>query len=415
MSTRRFLSLLGPGMLYAGAAIGVSHLVQSTRAGADFGFELMWILLLANILKYPFFEVAGRYVHATGFNLIDAYRFAGKWVLVLFVLLTLLTMFPIQAAVTMVTAGLAINLTGIPLNPLQMSMILMAATILILISGKYRTLDGLVKVIILVLTLSTVTALIAASLNHSDGIAETTVFDYGNRTHIYFLIAFIGWMPAPIDVAVWSSLWNQAKMQQLSFKPTLKEVLVEFRIGYFGTMIIAAFFLALGALVLHGTGESLSANGAVFAGQLISLYTGSIGQWAYPVISIAAFTTMFSTTITVTDAYPRVLSPAAVHLFNKPANGNGRVQYILIMLVVSAGAMFLIYRAGTSMRFMVDLATSLSFLTAPVLAILNYRIANSTHMPAEARPGLFLKIWAWVGIVFLVSFTAYYLWWLVTG
>jgi Mn2+/Fe2+ NRAMP family transporter len=400
-------------MLYAGAAIGVSHLVQSTRAGADFGFELMWILLLANILKYPFFEVAGRYVHATGYNLIDAYRFAGKWVLVLFGLLTLLTMFPIQAAVTMVTAGLAINLTGLPLNPLQMSILLIAATILILISGKYRTLDGLVKFIILVLTLSTVTALVAASLNHSGGIADAAVFDFGNRTHIYFLIAFIGWMPAPIDVAVWSSLWNQAKMKQLSFQPSLEEVLREFRIGYFGTMIIAAVFLALGALVLHGTDESLSANGAVFAGQLISLYTGSIGWWAYPVISIAAFTTMFSTTITVTDAYPRVLGPVAGHLFNRPVVGQNRFVYILIMLIVSSGALYLIYRAGTSMRFMVDLATSLSFVTAPILAVINYRIAHSSHMPVEARPGLFLKIWAWVGIVFLVLFTLYYLLWLV--
>ena len=46
---------LGPGLLFAGAAIGVSHLVQSTRAGADYGFTLIWALILANIIKYPFF------------------------------------------------------------------------------------------------------------------------------------------------------------------------------------------------------------------------------------------------------------------------------------------------------------------------------------------------------------------------
>ena len=40
---------LGPGLLFAGAAIGVSHLVQSTRAGADFGLGLLWVLLLINI------------------------------------------------------------------------------------------------------------------------------------------------------------------------------------------------------------------------------------------------------------------------------------------------------------------------------------------------------------------------------
>ena len=40
---------LGPGLLFAGAAIGVSHLVQSTRAGADFGLGLLWALLLVNL------------------------------------------------------------------------------------------------------------------------------------------------------------------------------------------------------------------------------------------------------------------------------------------------------------------------------------------------------------------------------
>ena len=34
-------SSLQPGLLWAGAAIGVSHLVQSTRAGATFGFALL--------------------------------------------------------------------------------------------------------------------------------------------------------------------------------------------------------------------------------------------------------------------------------------------------------------------------------------------------------------------------------------
>ena len=43
---------LGPGLLFAGAAIGVSHLVQSTRAGADFGWGLLWAIILVNLFKY---------------------------------------------------------------------------------------------------------------------------------------------------------------------------------------------------------------------------------------------------------------------------------------------------------------------------------------------------------------------------
>ncbi|MGB0423931.1 MAG: divalent metal cation transporter, partial [Flavobacteriales bacterium] len=59
--TKRLLQGLGPGILFASTAIGVSHLVQSTRAGADFGYGLLWAILAANFFKYPFFEFGSRY------------------------------------------------------------------------------------------------------------------------------------------------------------------------------------------------------------------------------------------------------------------------------------------------------------------------------------------------------------------
>ena len=52
---------LGPGILFASTAIGVSHLVQSTRAGANYGFGLLIFIIIANLFKYPFFEFASRY------------------------------------------------------------------------------------------------------------------------------------------------------------------------------------------------------------------------------------------------------------------------------------------------------------------------------------------------------------------
>ena len=57
---QNLLKTLGPGILFASTAIGVSHLVQSTRAGAVYGFELLGFIMLANLFKYPFFEYASR-------------------------------------------------------------------------------------------------------------------------------------------------------------------------------------------------------------------------------------------------------------------------------------------------------------------------------------------------------------------
>ena len=53
---KNLLKTLGPGILFASTCIGVSHLVQSTQAGASYGLSLLWVIILANVLKYPFFE-----------------------------------------------------------------------------------------------------------------------------------------------------------------------------------------------------------------------------------------------------------------------------------------------------------------------------------------------------------------------
>ncbi|MCA9253938.1 MAG: divalent metal cation transporter, partial [Phycisphaerales bacterium] len=75
------LKAIGPGIIFAGAAIGVSHLVQSTRAGAGYGFTLVFVVLLANLFKYPFFEFGQRYASSTGECLLVGYNRVGKWAL----------------------------------------------------------------------------------------------------------------------------------------------------------------------------------------------------------------------------------------------------------------------------------------------------------------------------------------------
>jgi Mn2+/Fe2+ NRAMP family transporter len=406
---KRFFQLLGPGLLYAGAAIGVSHLVQSTRAGAEFGFDLMWILLAANLLKFPFFEVGSRYVLATNQNLIHAYKKEGSWVLWLFLALTIITMFPTVAALVIVTAGMSNSLIPSALDSFQTSIIIMVITMLVLIIGRYKLLDQMIKVVILVLAVSTIIAVVAA-FGAEHEMVETAMqsFDWMDKTHIIFLIAFIGWMPAPIDIVVWGSLWSQSKNEQLKQKPTIREALIEFRVGYFGTMGIAAAFLALGALIMYGTGEALSPNGAVFADQLIKLYTNNIGEWAYPFIALAAFTTMLSTTITVSDAYPRTVREAIRQLF--PHSPERRLSYILWMIILMAGSLIVLSQAK-SMRVLVDLANTLSFITAPVLAYLNYRAITNNSIPKEFQPAPYLKIWSVFGIILLTIFTLFYIGW----
>lgn len=410
MKIKSLLKTLGPGLLYAGAAVGVSHLVQSTRAGASYGFELIWVVIAANILKYPFFEFAPRYATATGKSLVEGYNTTGKWAIGIFAGLTLSTMFALQAAVTVVTAALLGNIFGITLSSNSLTAIILFLTMFVLLSGKFAALDKMIKVIILTLSVSTLVAVIVA---FDIKTVDVLSFDWGSTVDLAFLIALVGWMPGPIDISTWHSSWTVAKMESSGHKPTMKESLFDFNFGYIGTALLAIGFVSLGAFVMYGSGKELSGNGVVFAGQLIEMYTFSLGKWAYWLIAIAALTTMFSTTFTVLDAYPRVMQPTSELLFPalKTKNEKSRIPYAIWMIITILGTLALLIYFGQSMRFMVDLATTISFVAAPVLAILNYKAVTHPQFPEEGKPKKWLLIYAWIGMIFLSLFSIFYFVW----
>ena len=75
---KTLLKNLGPGLLFASMAIGTSHLVLSTKAGAQYGWIMIIPIVLAIVFKYPFFEFGIRYTNATGKSIIEGYRNRGK-------------------------------------------------------------------------------------------------------------------------------------------------------------------------------------------------------------------------------------------------------------------------------------------------------------------------------------------------
>ena len=394
---------LGPGLLFAGAAVGVSHLVQSTRAGADFGFGLLWALLIAALFKYPFFQFGPRYAAATGETLLDGYKKLGKGILVVSYSISFVTMFIIQAAVTIVTAGLAVNLFGL-FDMTTWSILITILSISLLLIGKYKLLDSLMKYVILVLTICTLIAVSVALIKNNQAFTLTQVFPKGT-IEITFLIAFLGWMPAPLDVSIWQSIWSLEKDKATLKTTTTKQAIFDFNVGYVGTIFLAVCFVILGALVMYNSGESFSNKGDVFASQLIALYTQNLGKFTYIFISIAAFTTMFSTTITTLDASPRTMSKANDLLFSEKI----KLGYWFWIILLGIGTYIILRYFRDNMGLMVKIATILSFLTAPFYAILNFILISGKHTPKKHQPSLYLKILSVCGIIFLIVFSAWFL------
>jgi Mn2+/Fe2+ NRAMP family transporter len=406
-----FWTSFGPGLLWAAAAVGVSHLVQSTRAGADAGLALAGVVLLALILKYPFFEYGPRYAAATGESLVEGYQRIGAWAVWLYLAITVSTALIIQTAVVLFTAfviQVAFNLP-FPL-PVVTALIILVCGMLLKV-GRFRFLDWTIKVILVLLAVST---LFAATLTLPRVDFQTLALWPPEEAAVPFpfVLALAGWMPSAIDIAVWSSVWTLAKDRDSGRRTSVAHALLDFRIGYVATGVLAFAFLLLGAGVMYKSGASFSSAGTAFSVQLVELYSRTLGAWTRPIVLVAVVTTMFSTALTVIDGFPRVIA-RTFHVVSKgsPADGEGdtgRIYQItgivLGILTVAVVALF----AG-NLTTMIDFATIVSFLTGPILGYLNLRAVTGPNMAAGDRPGRALVLLSYAGLVLLGGTAAVYL------
>jgi len=405
--TKNLLKALGPGILFASTCIGVSHLVQSTRAGADFGYGLVGFIVLALLFKYPFFEFGSRYAAATKKSLLEGYLHEGKWMLWTYFILSLFSMFTVTAAVTFVTAGMLNNLTGLTIDPVYVSGGLLLFCTIVLAVGKYSLLDGMLKIVGAVLLVSTLVAFLASMANGRVTPTEDFIpIALTDRSSLIFVIALMGWMPTAVDLSTWNSLWAIERMKQIGYTPKLKAILFDFNFGYAVTAILAICFLALGANVMYGTGVELSGNSTTFSHQVVTLFTSALGDWSYLIIATAAFSAMFGTTITVVDGFGRAMGETVRLLFFKEADPKD--TYNWMMITVSVVSFFFILLLAANLKELVDLATIISFLIAPVIALINYRVITSKQISEEFKPGKRLLLLAKSGIVFLSAFAIVY-------
>jgi Mn2+/Fe2+ NRAMP family transporter len=385
----------------------VSHLVQSTRAGALGGLSLAGIILLALIVKYPFFDFGPRYAAATGRSLVEGYRSIGKWAVWLYLAITVATAVIVQTVVVLFTSSLFSRVFGLDWPIWTVAALVSLLCALLIIIGRFRVFDLAVKAILVVLAVSTLTAAVVAApeLDLSSFSFVPKAAD-GTLVTLAFLLALAGWMPSPIDLSVWSSLWTLAKDRDLGYRSEMRHVMMDFRIGYFGAGVTAIAFLILGTVTMYQTGASFSPQGTTFAGQVVDLYASTLGGWTLPIVYAAVLSTMFSTSLTVIEGYPRALERTVAVLRNHEvddAGGSGRPGGVYLWTLIVLGAATVLVHATFlgAMTTLVDVATIVTFLTAPALAFLNLRAVTLPSFPREARPGRFLLWLSYGGLALL--------------
>lgn len=400
--SQSILKTLGPGILFAGAAIGGSHLVQSTRAGANYGLTMIFIVLFINVLKYPFFEFGQRYVAATGESLLQGYRKLGKTTLGGFLLLCCLTAIFNIAGVVLITTGLAQNLFGIGESSQTIIAILITLFSLLIIGiGGYSFLEKIMKFMVIGLTLITIFTVCIAASAPKVMIEGFVPLDLNSKVGFGFLIALMGWMPAPIETSVWPSLWAVENNKINKVKAPFKQVLLDFHIGYIGTAILAIFFVLLGYFLMYGSGKEFSSSSVAFTSQLIDMYVSTLGNGGWYIITMVVFFTMLSTTFTVFDAYPRTIYTGLTLLFPKLEKKQRLLKVIVTIFLSCVGVSVILFLPKAGFKSLIDFTTIVCFLTAPLFARVNLKVVTSEFMPKEYRPKKWIVQLSWLSIVCL--------------
>lgn len=421
MKKNNILSAIGPGLLFASSAIGTSHLVLSTRAGAHHGLIFIWIILAALILKYPFFEFGPRYANATGVSILNGYKAQGKWAIYLFAFIIFISMFAVTGAVSAVSAGLLGTIIGLDMKNMPYIVAgLMLLTGSLLVIGRYKILDSLIKIISVVLLVSISIAFFAVLWKGP--VTPVTDFTPNNNllegTGLILLVSLIGWMPSGMEVSAMSSIWTVEKIKSANYHPTLKESNFDFNLGYIFTTILAILFLVIGANTVYGTGELLTGNASQFSNKLLQIFVANLGEWAFPVLGITAFLTIYGTLITAWDAFARSFVASLRVIKFSTLTDNAEQQkfvnkfYNLLLPIIGIGGFLLFTQFTGQMVALLEVATIISFLAAPIIAFLNLKAIKSDIIPSSHRPPKWMIILSYIGLVVMTIFTLYYIWYL---
>lgn len=391
----------GPGILMASAAIGGSHLVASTQAGALYGWQLAIMIILANLFKYPFYRFGTEYAYTTGNSLVAGYAKKSKLYLWAFFILCIISGTISTGAVALLCAVILNFILPFELTTLQSSAIVMVTAWILLIAGHYKVLDNISKWIIAALTVATIIAVFIAVGSPKEIAPDFIEASPWNLAALGFIIALMGWMPAPLEFSAITSVWTAKKIR--TDHTSRYQGMTDFNVGYWTSAILALFFLALGVFVQYGTGAEIAMGGGAYVPQLINMYTATIGDWSKMLVAFVAFLTMYGTVITCADGYGRTNAESLSLVMTGTTERTEKFVMAWTTFTIITGYGLIAFFLG-QMAALLKFAMISAFVSAPIFAYLNYSLIKS-----EGQLTSTMKWFALAGIAFLAGFTVLFL------
>ncbi len=408
------IKVMGPGIMFAGMAAGMTHVVLMPAAGAYWGFSLIWVMILAYLFTYPYFEFGLRYVGATGKSIFTAWqgfsqvRPHRRWIMWMImagaVCLSPLSFSAWLSILSSVTASLFPNFPG---HYSGAALFWSFLTVLLILIGRYKGLEVLSKVFGIILV-SAFTAGFLLKPPEIAGVLQGTIPKILPLAALSFLVPMMALPGSPADVASMSS-WIRVKQkllskaefdQQIAGGKYLPEVLFDFRVGWAVLFLVGLFIYSLSASVLFPSEVPVGIETIITISLIL---TRSIGDWIFPFFICGVVIAIYSTSIFAVDGVSRLLGAG----YNQMCGREEEVSHFhavrLIGILWMVGLGLLIATVIQEPVVLVIIAYASFLIMFPLCYVMNIWAVDKLIKDKKCRPSNTMLLLAKIGVVWVTA------------
>ena len=390
---RRF----GPGMLVAAAFIGPGTVTTASIAGANFGFVLMWALLLSIIVTFVLQEMSSRLGIVSGLGLSEALRSSiNNHFLKAFLMILIVSALGIGNAAFEVgnITGAAIGLSQISNLSISNSVLIVGILVLILLGTRiFKILEQILTVLVVIMSLLFLLTMITIEIDYSKlfrGLFIPTV----TASSLLTIMALIGTTVVPYNLFLHADAskrkWKDQEVTQ-ALNNSRADTAISIGLGGLITLAI----MSTSAVAFFGSSMEISSeNLARQLEPILGSYSSYIFNFGLFVAGItSAVTAPLAASIAVTEA---------LGWKNDPSSFRFKLVWIIILLI---GLLFAYF--GTKPLQAILFAQATNALLLPFLALFLFYVVNNSRLMGSHKNTITINIIALIIIMAVVLLSSY--------
>jgi len=384
---KKWLSSIGPGLIIAALVFGPSKMTITSKLGANYGFDLLWIIVVAIFFMVIFTAMAGRIGLATTQSLLTTIR--QRWNKVIAIIIGVgifLVCISFQAG-NSVGVGIAIGELTKTDKIVWIIIFNIISISLLFFREFYIILEKLMIWLIGLMLLCFVITLlvIQPDLSYAFGGFIPSLPAGSQGLVVAFMASCFSIVGAFYNAYLVQEKRRMNKNQDMQNNGSLIGILI---LG-----VLSAIVMICAAAVLHP--QHIHVNTATDMSRALAPV---FGKYASGLFLIGLFGAAFSSIVGTASIGGTLLGDA----LGFGSNFNRMETRLLIALVMIIGATIAIIFGRLPLELIV-LAQSLTIFIVPVIGIAMYLIANNKNIMGSKVNSLFDKVFGFLGLLIVTA------------